>query len=211
MTARLGQAAARFRLTDRELERMHPGMDLLLDAFALVDCGIAEALARGRVRPACKPGCHACCAQPIPATPLEILALRVFVNSQLPQNVQAAVRAAFAPVHEKTAALARPCPFLYAGNCAAYPVRPIACRRFVVFGAPCQPGEDPLQTRPQDVLHPEGAVMRAALRLTLPWYRAPYALPEHMAPADEQRFFRGVTTVLQALLWSEGHAGQAKA
>ena len=199
MHEHLRQAAARFRYANRKLERMHPGMDLLLDAFALVDCGIAEDLAH-RGMPACGPGCYACCMQPIPATPLEILGLRLFLESQAPQNVQAAARAAVAAPHEKKAALQQPCPFLHAGNCAAYPVRPIACRRFVVFGAPCRQGEDPCKTRPKDVLRPDAAVMRAALRLTLPWYRPRYALPEHMSAQDEQAFFFSITTVLQVLL-----------
>lgn len=200
MTVSLGQAAARFRYVNHALERMHPGMDLLLDAFALVDCDIAGTLARSGVKPACGPGCHACCLQPIPATPLEMLAVGVFVDSQLPPDVRAAVRAKFATVHEKNAAVARPCPFLYADRCAVYPVRPIACRRFVVFGEPCRKGENPVQSRPRDVLHPDRAVLKAALRLTLPWYRPRYALPKHVSAADERAFFYKVTTVLQAVL-----------
>ena len=200
MHTHLRQAAARFRYNNRNLERMHPGMDLLLDAFALVDCGIAKELAHRAAAPACGRGCQACCSQPIPATPLEIIALRLFMESQAPPEVQAAVRAVMGVPHEKKAAVQQPCPFLHATVCSVYPVRPIACRRFVVFGAPCLPGEDPCKTRPKDVLHPNAAVLRAALRLTLPWYRPRYGLPEHMSAQDEQAFFFRVTTVLQVLL-----------
>ena len=34
-----------YRYNNRSLERVLPGMDLLLDAFAIVDCGVAQAIA----------------------------------------------------------------------------------------------------------------------------------------------------------------------
>jgi Fe-S-cluster containining protein len=46
------------------------------------------------------------------------------------------------------------CPFLIDKACSIHPVRPIGCRQFNVFTAPCAPGEDPYYTRRDDVLVP---------------------------------------------------------
>lgn len=201
MAASQEKDAQRFRYNNRRFERM-PGMSLLLDAYALVDCGVAESIALQKEPPACGPGCCYCCIQPIPATPLEILALRLFAELELPPSRRDALKAAFALFHRERTTLGGACPFLLEGCCGAYPVRPIACRRYVVFGQPCKAGEDATQTRPADVLHPRQDVMQAALRLTLPWYRERYTLPEHITAEEAQAFFRGVTTVLQAVPWA---------
>ena len=71
------------RYHNRRFERALPGMDLLLDAFAVVDCGVAQAIAHRGQTPACGPNCYQCCIQPIPSTPLEILGLRIFMQLEL--------------------------------------------------------------------------------------------------------------------------------
>ena len=201
MAASQGKDAQRFRYNNRRFERM-PGMSLLLDAYALVDCDVAESIALQKEPPACGPGCCQCCIQPIPATPLEILALRLFAELELLPSRRNALKTAFALFHGARTTLGGACPFLLERSCGAYPVRPIACRRYVVFGQPCKAGEDATQTRPVDVLHPRQDAMQAALRLTLPWYRERYSLPEHITAEETQAFFRGVTTVLQAVPWA---------
>lgn len=193
--------AQRLRYQNHRFERV-PGMSLLLDAFALVDCGVAESIASRGEQPACGPGCCHCCTQPIPLTPLEILALRLFVELELPADKRDKLKAAFASFHGKRATLGDTCPFLLEGCCGVYPVRPIACRRYIVYGAPCGKGEDPTQTRPANVLHPRQDVMQAALRCTLPWYRERYSLSEGITAEETQAFLRGVTTVLQAVPWA---------
>lgn len=202
MAASQVKNAQRFRYQNRRLERM-AGMGLLLDAFALVDCGVAESIALRGEQPACGPGCCHCCTQPIPLTPLEILALRLFVELELAPSKRDDLKAAFALFRGDRAALESTCPFLLEGRCGVYPVRPIACRRYIVYGAPCGKGEDPTFTRPADVLHPRQDAMQAALRLTLPWYKERYPLPEHITAENTQAFFRGVTTVLQAVPWAK--------
>ena len=179
MAACQGKDVQRLRYQNHRFERM-PGMSLLLDAFALVDCGVAESIALQGEPPACGSDCCQCCIQPIPATPLEILALRLFAELELPPARREALKATFALFHGKRATLGDACPFLLEKCCGAYPVRPMACRRYVVFGQPCSAGEDATQTRPADVLHPRQEAMQAALRLTLPWYRERYSLPEHI-------------------------------
>ena len=202
MAACQGKDVQRWRYQNHRFERM-PGMSLLLDAFALVDCGVAESIALQGEPSACGPDCCQCCIQPIPATPLEILALRLYAELELPPARREALKATFALFHGKRATLGDACPFLLEKSCGVYPVRPIACRRYVVFGQPCKAGEDAIQTRPADVLHPRQDTMQAALRLTLPWYRERYPLPEHITAEETQAFFRGVITVLQAVPWAQ--------
>ena len=116
--------AQRLRYQNHRFERV-PGMSLLLDAFALVDCGVAESIASRGEQPACGPGCCHCCTQPIPLTPLEILALRLFVELELPADKRDKLKAAFASFHGKRATLGDTCPFLLGGvlrrvSCASH-------------------------------------------------------------------------------------------
>lgn len=196
-----------YRYRNRRFERALPGMGLLLDAFAVVDCGVAQAIAHRGQTPACGPNCYQCCMQPIPATPLEILGLRIFMQQELAPEIQPEVRqgliAGFAPFRGDGQALGAACPFLYEGRCAVYPVRPLACRRFIVYAAPCAKGEDPTTIRPQQVLQPGQDSLQAALRHTLPWYVQRYPLPAKPTAAQVQAFFRSVTTILQAVPWAQ--------
>src|SRR5574344_1076323 len=111
MAACQGKDVQRLRYQNHRFERM-PGMSLLLDAFALVDCGVAESIALQGEPPACGPDCCQCCIQPIPATPLEILALRLFAELELPPARREALKATFALFHGKRATLGDACPFL---------------------------------------------------------------------------------------------------
>ena len=82
------------RYHNRRFERALLGMDLLLDAFAVVDCGVAQAIAHRGQAPACGPNCYQCCIQPIPVTPQEILGLRIFMQLELAQAPELEVRQA---------------------------------------------------------------------------------------------------------------------
>lgn len=207
MVVSRAREAQGFRYQNRRFERM-PGMGLLLDAFAAVDCDMAQAVVLRGEQPACGPNCFQCCIQPIPATPLEILALRIFVEHELsPENRAAQTKAIAAFCGEKTT-IAAACPFLHEQCCAVYPVRPLACRRYIVFDHPCQTGEDATQTRPAHVLQPGQESLQAALRHTLPWYRQRYSLPEQMTAEQALGFFRRVTTVLQAVPWARFGSSQ---
>lgn len=194
------------RYHNRRFERALPGMDLLLDAFAVVDCGVAQAIAHRGQAPACGPNCYQCCIQPIPLTPLEILGLHIFMQLELAQapelEVRQALVAGFAQFRGDGANLGAACPFLHQGRCAVYPVRPMACRRFIVYEIPCAKGEDPTTTRPHQVLQPGQDFLQAALRHTLPWYHERYPLPARPTAAEAQAFFRSVTTILQAVPWA---------
>ena len=153
----------------------------MLDAFAVVDASIAQALAAAApARAACRAGCVACCRQAvIPITPLERETLRFWVKEKLTPSLKGRVNKAL--VHSSTVAVPD-CPFLIAGACAVYPVRPIACRRFMVLGSSCGPEEDCLQTRPHDVLQPSREALYTALARTAPFYERVGLLAQGQSP-----------------------------
>ncbi|MDD4701595.1 MAG: YkgJ family cysteine cluster protein [Desulfovibrio sp.] len=192
-----------FRHTDSWLERSYPGVDLLLDAFSVVDLGVKKATERdGRV-PACHAGCAQCCMQPIPVTPLEVLGLHSYVRHRLPQASLAALVARLAVFQGHKEQMALACPFLVDGTCLVYPVRPVVCRQYMVFGRACAQGEDATRTRPREVLKPLYHYMLTALLRTLPWYVGhETSPPEHPTEEQARGFFNSVTTVIQLVAWN---------
>ncbi len=128
--------------------------------------GAAPRAAPGRGA-ACRKGCHGCCHQPVPVTPPEILGLRLYARELMPPAVRSALASRAAAADSGFS-----CRFLLAGACGAYPVRPIACRRYIVLGRPCAEGEDASVTRPGDMLRPSRPALNQALALTLPLYAA---------------------------------------
>ncbi len=90
------------------------------------------------------------------------------------------------------------CPFLRDGCCTVYPVRPFACRRFLVFRVRCAYGEDPTLTRPHDVFRPSPQKLFETLCLTLPVYqRLGIRTPDRVT----RRFFNDHTHIIQAFPW----------
>jgi Fe-S-cluster containining protein len=85
---------------------------------------------------ACKPGCDHCCHQVVGVTPPEALAIVEHLHRKLDQAELARVAARVADAHARADGLtsaerfspAHPCPFLDAGQCSIYEVRPLACR-----------------------------------------------------------------------------------
>lgn len=157
-----------------------PWLAPLMEAYAVMDAGMAEAVALaarpdpatglGRA-PACAKGCDRCCRDHvIPVTPPEVLGLGWYAAEKL----EGPVREAVARAMERPGA-GGACPFLYQGACAVYPVRPLACREYVVLGAPCALGEDAAASRLADVVRPPRGALREALRLALQRAQAPDA------------------------------------
>jgi Fe-S-cluster containining protein len=62
------------------------------------------------------------------------------------------------------------CPFLIDDSCVIHPMRPVGCRQFNVFTAPCAPGEDPYFTRRGDVLQPDAEYLDRTFAMVLPVY-----------------------------------------
>ncbi|MHC1790059.1 YkgJ family cysteine cluster protein [Solidesulfovibrio sp.] len=141
-----------------------PWLAALLQAYAVLDAGVAEAVAATNRKPACNVGCHVCCRQPIPVSTLEVQGLRWFALTRLETRPGRVVGQAL------SSPAGRDCPFLVDGQCAAYAVRPMACREFVVFGRACAAGERPEVLRPKDVLALPAAAQRRAFSLLLPHY-----------------------------------------
>jgi Fe-S-cluster containining protein len=151
-------------------EAAQPWLPMLLDAYCIVDRGIAEALraeaGKGR-RLACGKGCSSCCKthSTIPVYPLELVGLSWYVIEKINGPLRQSVRGTLEEYKENDA-----CPFLIAGSCSVHPMRPVACRQFMVFEKPCAEGEDPYYTRREDVLTPIRKFTDNAFFTMLPFY-----------------------------------------
>jgi Fe-S-cluster containining protein len=158
------------RLQYPDDERRHAWLPLLLDAYALGDTGVAVAVRNAEKKErktlACRQGCDVCCRQTdIPLYPHELIGLTWFVLEKLDSSVQAVVGAQLAGHGPGS-----PCPFLVQGACSVHPLRPLSCRQFNVFSAPCAPGEDPYYTRRSDVLVPIPEYGDRAFAAVIPLY-----------------------------------------
>jgi Fe-S-cluster containining protein len=158
------------RLSFPDDEKMHPWLPLLLEAYYIVDKGIAQAIdseqKRGRVL-ACSRGCSNCCRthKDIPVYPLELTGISWYAAEKLAGSQRAELMDQLEQGVE-----GGPCPFLIEGACSIHPVRPMACRQFNVFGKPCDEGEDPYYTRRGDVLSPVKKHVDQAFFVMLPFY-----------------------------------------
>ena len=177
----------------REAAPRLPWLTALIEAGSIIDHGVDRAVAlSGRV-PACRAGCHACCSQPIPVSTIETQGLRWFALSHLSGDLARKVGEALTMQRQA------PCPFLVDGACAVYPMRPLACREYIVFNQPCRLGERPEQTRPLDVLPLARTAQLQAFTVLLPFYgvRGGAARDE----ALQNRLVLRDTRILQQLDW----------
>jgi len=170
-----------------------PWLTALIEACSILDRGVAQAVSGSRRTPACGPGCHACCSQRIPISTIEAQGVRWYALSHLRGDTALAVGQALLAQRQE------PCPFLVDGVCTVYPLRPLACREYIVFGAPCQPGERPDQTRPHDVLPLPRIAQLQAFTVLLPFY----GVKDDVArdAALQNRLVLRDTRVLQQLDW----------
>src|SRR3954454_4038219 len=89
-------------------------------------------------RVACRSGCTYCCTFPVAASAPEVLAIATFVRERFDEERQAAlnrrVEANIAATEgmdmSRRDRVRLDCPFLEAGRCSVYEVRPIACRGY---------------------------------------------------------------------------------
>lgn len=172
-TTRTSDDSFRCHFPDDEVR--HQWLLMLLDAYEVIDRGIFLSLQRekrktGR-RPVCKAGCGGCCGThaDIPLYPLEMVGIYWYVL----EKMDPALRTALMPKLEDRSAQTSgpcPCPFLSDNRCTVYPVRPVACRQFIVFNRPCGDGEDPFHTRRGDVLTPLADFADRAFYIMLPFY-----------------------------------------
>jgi len=151
-------------------EARYQWLSMLLDAYHLDDSAIGEGLERERRKRtgtlACTKGCSHCCLNPtVPVTEIEIYGLIWYCRRRLEGQTKDVVTDQLLNSHTM-----RQCPFLVDGLCAVYPLRPIACRDFNVFGTQCEPYEDILSTRPDDIWSPGVDVARRVSMTLLPYY-----------------------------------------
>ncbi|MBI5740211.1 MAG: YkgJ family cysteine cluster protein [Nitrospirae bacterium] len=151
-------------------EETQPWLALLLEAYHIVDRGIARALEaeqkRGR-KPACAKGCSHCCRthKDIPVYPLELTGISWYVTEKIEGRARDALRDRLEHFKKDD-----PCPFLAEDACSIHPVRPMACRQFNVLDRPCEEGEDPYYTRRSDVQPPVKKYVDQAFFIMLPFY-----------------------------------------
>lgn len=177
-----------------------PWLPTLLEMHAVTDAGVAAALreteARLRARLACREGCSVCCRtqSDIAVFPLELAGISWYCTEQLEGPTRAAVRARLT-AHVRGG----PCPFLVAGSCAIYVVRPMACRHFTVIGQRCAEGEDPWHTRREDVITPRRETLEKAYRIMLPFHGV--ALREEQEQWLARGLFKALVRNLPELAW----------
>jgi len=151
-------------------EQSFPWLPLLLDAYLAVDKGVAGdilAVQAAGQRVACARGCFVCCAvqKTIPVYPLELVGITWY-----------AVEKILGPAREKLKMSLRShgegssCPFLIDTLCVIHPMRPLACRQFIVLGRTCEEGEDPYRTRKGEVMVPGSSYIEEAFFTMLPFY-----------------------------------------
>jgi Fe-S-cluster containining protein len=151
-------------------EKLHPWLPLLLEAYYIMDKGIARAIdteqKRGREL-ACRKGCSNCCKthKDIPVYPLELTGISWYAVEKITGPQRAALMKQLEQSGE-----GGPCPLLLDGACSIHFVRPLACRQFNVFGKPCGEGEDPYYTRRGDVLSFVKKHVDQAFFIMLPFY-----------------------------------------
>jgi Fe-S-cluster containining protein len=89
-------------------------------------------------RVACRSGCTYCCMFPVAASAPEVLAIAAFVRERFQEERQAALDRRVEANISATEGMGMSqrdrvrldCPFLEAGECSVYEVRPIACRGY---------------------------------------------------------------------------------
>jgi uncharacterized protein len=188
------------RLPFPEDEKRLPWLPLLLDAYAIADTGVAIAIReeekKRKTKLACGKGCGNCCTHQtdLPVYPHELVGVYWYVTEKLQNPDRERLRDRLAR-HVNGSG----CPFLLDASCSVHPVRPMGCRQFNVFGAPCAPGEDPYFTRRPDVLTPIPGYADRAFGAVLPFYN----MKREGDIAKSIKLVRTQIMNLQAFDWSK--------
>jgi len=158
------------RISFPQEEKRLPWLSMLLNAYYILDKGVAVAIEseqkRGREL-ACKRGCSNCCAwfKDIPIYPLELTGISWYAAEKILDYKRVPLKTRLKN-HKKN----DPCPFLIESACSIYTMRPMACRQFNVFGKYCEEGEDPYYTRIEDVLPLVKKYVDQAFFIMLPFH-----------------------------------------
>ena len=154
-----------------EDEKKYHWLPMLLDAYHAIDrannVGIPKEEKRRSKKLACHKGCSNCCYKSIvPVCQIQIAGISWFCTEKLSGKSRETVKGQITIPYS----IRKHCPFLVESVCSIYPVRPIACRQFHVFGVPCQVDEDAFKTRPQDIWSPGIETSKKVLESILPYY-----------------------------------------
>lgn len=177
-------------------------LPMLLDAYAIIDKGIALAIRneehRLNKKLACRRGCYNCCSthSDIPVYPLELVGIYWFCIEKIIQPVRNVIIG-----HLSGFEKSMPCPFLVNSSCSIHMLRPVSCRQFNVFGKTCEEGEDPYYTRREDVLTPLEEYTKQAFSVMLPFYGITGETDKIYA--IENSLIHAHVRILQALDWKE--------
>jgi len=175
---------------------------MLLNAYYQNDLGtyheMQRLLANAAVKVACQKGCANCCiSQAVPITEIELVGISWYVSEGIfDLSVKGQLRGQMRGCKNN-----RACPFLLKGECAIYPLRPIACREFHVLRKQCSPGEDVLLSRPGDIWSPSRTVARKTAAHLLPFYG--FKKPREIEIAFEAGFIHENTRDMHSIDWAE--------
>ncbi|HMK57085.1 MAG TPA: YkgJ family cysteine cluster protein [Dissulfurispiraceae bacterium] len=195
-----GKPARGFSCADDE--KVQPWLRLLLDAYAVIDegvaSGIAEEVKKRGFRLACSKGCGNCCAthRDIPVYPLELIGIYWFVIEKIGRPLRSIVKKQL--LEHRRGGI---CPFLVDAACSIHQMRPAACRQFNVFNKPCESGEDPFYTRRADVLTPISRYIDKAFSIMLPFYGI--TDKREIKRASATRLINSLARPLQLCPWHE--------
>ena len=161
------------RLHFPEAEARLPWLPLLLDAYAIADTGVAVGIRNAEkeqgLKLACMRECDVCCGQKdIPVYPHELVGIYWYATEAIESPQRERVKRQLA-AHAGDSS----CPFLVDRSCSIHPLRPLSCRQFNVFNAPCTPGEDPYYSRRGDVFEPREDYRDRVFGAVLAFYGAP--------------------------------------
>lgn len=110
---------------------------LVLSTYALID-GVIQSI--GHSHPvSCKKGCAFCCKMNVDVSPMEVTLIREYTKRhQIPVDLDYLKAQAAIPKEQIVFAPAlSACVFLEKDNtCGIYPVRPLACRKYIVTNPP---------------------------------------------------------------------------
>jgi Fe-S-cluster containining protein len=190
------------QLRFKEHEKRYDWLSMLLQAYYQNDLGtyqeMQELLTNAGAKIACQKGCYRCCInQAVPITEIELMGISWYVSEGICDlNVKEKLRSQMRE-HKNN----RTCPFLLNGECAIYPLRPIACREFHVTRKPCASGEDVLFSRSGDIWYPSRAVGRKTAAQLLPFYG--FRKPKEIDMAFEAGFIHKNTRDMHSIDWAE--------
>ncbi len=146
-------------------EKKYLWLSNLLDTYYVSDQLVEDylnAIAKKGTSSACHKGCHACCLNPVvPLTEPELIGISWYASEILSGDIRKIVKLRLYS-HESTAE----CPFLVDKSCSIHPMRPLICRQFYVSSRACEPREDILSARPNDIVPiPQSVIQPIAIKL----------------------------------------------